>query len=70
MTETINITLDSDDLKEFKETTGMNIIDCVKYGGKVEFDQFWSDENMDELKKRIDDAKHGRNMHEHDLIEV
>ncbi len=77
MTETINITLDSDDLKEFKETTGMNIIDCVKilinsvkYGGKVEFDQFWSDENMDELKRRIDDAKHGRNMHEHDLIEV
>ena len=30
MTETINITVDSEDLKEFKETTGMSISDCVK----------------------------------------
>ena len=77
MTETINITVDSEDLKEFKETTGMSIGDCikilvnsVKYGGKLEFDPFWSDENMSELKKIAEDAKHGRNMHKHDLIEV
>lgn len=28
-----------------------------------------SDENTDELSKRIADAKEGRNMHEHELIE-
>ena len=43
MTETINFTIDSEDLKEFKEQTGMSIADCikilmnsVKYGGKLE----------------------------------
>ena len=50
MVENINLTFDSKDLQEFKEHTGMNLVDCVKilmnsvkYGGKLEFDPFWSD---------------------------
>ena len=77
MTETINLTIDSKELKEFKETTGMSFMDCikmlrnsVKYGGKLELDPFWSDENINELKRISEDVKHGRNMHKHDLIEV
>jgi len=73
MTETITMTIDSEDLKEFKETTGMTLLDCmkilvnsVKYGGKLELDTFWSDENMAELKRRIESGK----MEQHDLIEV
>ena len=69
MTETINFSIDSEDLKEFKETTGMNLADCikilinsVKYGGKLEFYTFWSDENFAELKRRIDDLKQGKNV--------
>ena len=77
MTETINLEIDSEDLKEFKAQTGLNLADCVKilinsvkYGGKLEFDPFWSDENISELKKIREDAKIGRNMHQHSLIEV
>lgn len=77
MTEIINFSVESEDLKEFKETTGMSLTDCVKilinsvkYGGKLEFDTFWSEENVAELKIIADDAKHGRNMHKHDLIEA
>ncbi|MBR6014281.1 MAG: hypothetical protein IK062_10975 [Selenomonadaceae bacterium] len=77
MTETINFAFEREDLKEFKEKTGMSLTDCVKilmnsvkYGGKLEFDTFWSEENISELKKIAEDAKHGRNMHKHDLIEV
>ena len=77
MTETINIDIESEDLKEFQEKTGMSLSDCikilinsVKYGGKLEFDTFWSDENISELNRRIDDMNHGRNMSKHDLIEV
>jgi len=73
MTETINIAIDSEDLKEFKEQTGMSIADCikilmnsVKYGGKLELDPFWSDGNINELKMRIKNGK----MERHDLIEV
>ena len=73
MTESITMTFDSEDLKEFKEKTGMTPLDCikilvnsVKYGGKLEFDPFWSDENMAELKRRIESGK----MERHDLIEV
>ncbi|MBQ7454479.1 MAG: hypothetical protein IJS69_05465 [Selenomonadaceae bacterium] len=73
MTEQINMTIDSEDLKEFKETTGMSLIECmkilinsVKYGGKLELDPFWSDENISELKRRIKSGK----MQQHDLIEV
>ena len=73
MTETIKITVDSEDLKEFKETTGMTLRDCVKilmnsvrYGGKLELDPFWSDENIEELKSRIKSGK----LERHELIEV
>ena len=73
MTETINIAIDSEDLKEFKEQTGMSIADCIKilvnsikYGEKLELDPFWSDENINELKMRIKNGK----MERHDLIEV
>ncbi len=73
MTETINMTFSDEDLKTFKETTGMSFGDCikilmnsVKYGGKLELDPFWSDENIEELKSRI---KRGK-MTQHDLIEV
>lgn len=37
---------------------------------EVEGDPFYSKENMDELARRIADAKAGRNMHYHDIIEV
>ena len=73
MTETINLAIDSEDLKEFKAQTGLNLADCVKilinsvkYGGKLEFDPFWSDENISELKNRIKSGKFER----HELIEV
>lgn len=73
MTETINFSVDSEDLQEFQKTTGMSLTDCikilmnsVKYGGKLEFDTFWSDENISELKRRIKNGK----MERHELIEV
>lgn len=73
MTETISIAFDSEDLKEFKEQTGMTLIDCmkilvnsVKYGGKLELDPFWSEENMRELQSRIENDKFVK----HELIEV
>ena len=69
MTETINFSVESEDLKEFKETTGLSLADCVKilvnsvkYGGKLEFDTFWSDENFAELQRRIYDSKQGKNV--------
>ena len=33
-------------------------------------DPFYSDEHIEMLERRIADMKAGRNMHEHDLIEV
>ena len=69
MTEMINIPVDSEDLKDFKEKTGISLTDCVKilvnsvkYGGKLEFDKFWSDENIAELNRRIEDLKNGKNI--------
>ena len=69
MTEVLNIPIESEDLKEFKETTGLSLADCVKilvnsvkYGGKLEFDTFWSDEHLAELQHRIDDLKQGKNI--------
>ena len=77
MTETISIKFSGEDKKTFEEFTGMNFVDGmkllmdnVKYGGKLGLDPFWSEENQTLLSKAIEDAKHGRNMHEHDLIEV
>ena len=73
MTEMISMTIDSEDLKEFKEKTGMTLLDCmkilvnsVKYGGKLELDPFWSNENIEELKSRIKSNKFVK----HELIEV
>ena len=69
MTENISISVESEDLKEFKEKTGMSLAECikilinsVKYGGKLEFDTFWSDENMEHLKKAVDDIDNERNV--------
>ena len=73
MTEQISMSIDSEDLKEFKEKTGMTLLECmkilvnsVKYGGKLELDEFWSDANINELKRRIKNGK----MERHELIEV
>ncbi|MBR4641210.1 MAG: hypothetical protein IKO74_00635 [Selenomonadaceae bacterium] len=67
MTETIKITVDSKDLKEFKETTGMTLRDClkllmdnVKYGGNLGFDPFWSEENQRHLQKSIREMEEGK----------
>ena len=67
MTEQINITIDSEDLKEFKETTGMTLLDCmkllmdnVKYGGQLGFDPFWSEENQKHLQESIREFKKGK----------
>lgn len=68
MTEIINIPVESKDFREFQEKTGMSLSDCikilinsVKYGGKLEFDTFWSEQNMQHLEKAIDDINHKRN---------
>ena len=37
---------------------------------EITADPFYSDEHIDMLERRIADMKAGRNMHEHDLIEV
>lgn len=67
MTENINLTIESEDLREFKEKTGMSLTDCikilinsVKYGGKLEFDTFWSDENQNYLRKSIREIEEGK----------
>jgi len=77
MTETITVKFDSEDKKIFEEFSGMKfaaamklLMDNVKYGGNLGLDPFWSEENQTLLLKAIEDAKSGRNMHEHDLIEV
>lgn len=67
MTEQISITIDSEDLKEFKETTGMTLLDCmkllmdnVKYGGKLGLDPFWSEENQKHLQESIREFDEGK----------
>ena len=56
-------------------STAINIF-LVKMGNEqripfeVSVDPFYSPENMAELKRRVADAKAGRNMHKHELIEV
>ena len=67
MTETISIILDSDDKKNFEETTGMSLGDCmkllmnnVKYGGKLGFDPFWSEENQKHLQKSVHEMEEGK----------
>ena len=46
------------------------LMDNLKYGGNIGLDPFWSEENQMLLRKIREDAEHGRNMHEHELIEV
>ena len=67
MTETIILNVDSEDKKIFEEEAGRSIYDCMKilmnslkYGGKLEFDPFWSDENIKHLKKSIREFKEGK----------
>lgn len=67
MTETISMTFNSEDLQEFKSTTGMSITDCVKllmdnvkYGGQLGLDPFWSEENQTHLQKSIRELEEGK----------
>ena len=64
MTETINMTVDSEDKKIFEEFSGMNfsegmklLMDNVKYGGKLGLDPFWSEENQKHLQKSISELE-------------
>lgn len=56
-------------------TTAINIY-LVKLGNemripfKVSADPFYNNTNIEELERRIADMKEGKNMHEHELIEV
>ena len=77
MAEMINFAVDSEDVQTFEEKTGLKFVDGIKllmdnlkYGGKIGLDPFWSEENQKVLSEAIEDAKNGRNMHEHELIEV
>ena len=77
MTEKVNVEFNIEDKKIFEEFSGMNfreglklLMDNVKYGGKLGLDPFWSEENQTLLRKIAEDVKNGRNMHEHELIEV
>ena len=45
--------------------TSSTKVDC-----EVSVDPFYSRENLAELEKRAKDAKSGKNMHEHNLIEA
>lgn len=69
MTETITMTFDSEDKKIFEEFSGMNfsegmklLMDNVKYGGKLGFDPFWSEENQKHLQKSIRELEEGKNV--------
>ena len=77
MAEMMNFAIDIKDVQTFEEKTGLKFVDGMKllmdnlkYGGKLGLDPFWSEENQTLLSKAIEDAEHGSNMHEHELIEV
>lgn len=60
MAQMTNISIDSEALEEFNERSGISMTECikilmnsVKYGGKLEFDPFWSDENQKHLQESI-----------------
>lgn len=81
---TMSIRVDEQDKKRFDEfcsETGMNASVAVnmyiktvlreqKLPFEVKTDPFYSEANMERLKRAIADADAGRNMHEHELIEV
>ena len=69
MTETINFTVDSEDVKTFEEKTGLKFVegmkllmDNLKYGGNFGLDPFWSEENQKHLQKSIRDMEEGKNV--------
>ena len=77
MAEMMNFAIDIKDVQTFEEKTGLKFVDGMKllmdnlkYGGNFGLDPFWSEENQNLLSKAIEDAEHGRNMHDHELIEV
>ena len=81
---TLSAKVDSENKKEFErfcEDTGMNVSVCINMFVKdvlrnrrlpfvVTTDSFFDKEHIAMLEKRVDDMNHGRNMHEHDLVEV
>ncbi|MCR5685657.1 MAG: type II toxin-antitoxin system RelB/DinJ family antitoxin [Lachnospiraceae bacterium] len=81
---TLSARVDSNSKREFEqfcEDTGMNVSVCInifvkevlrhhKLPFEVSMDPFYSRENMEVLKRRIEDAKAGKNMHEHEPIEA
>ena len=69
MTETITISIDSEDKKIFEEQTGLKFVDGVKllmdnlkYGGNLGLDPFWSEENQKHLEKSIRELEEGKNV--------
>ena len=80
---TISVRLDSNDkhlFEEFCNDVGMSISTAVsmfvknvianqKLPFSVERDPFYSKENMKRLESAVANAKSGKNMHYHDLIE-
>ena len=77
MTEKINLEIDSEDKKYLEELTGMKIGDCMKillnslkYGGKLELDPFYSDENIEHLIKVTSEVDSGKaKLIRHDIVE-
>lgn len=81
---TMSIRVDEQDKKKFDEfcsETGMNASVAVnmyiktvlreqKLPFEVKADPFYSEENMKRLRRAAADAKAGKNMHEHELVEV
>ena len=69
MTEQINFTIDSEDVKTFEEKTGLKFVDGMKllmdnlkYGGNFGLDPFWSEENQKCLQKSIREMEEGKNV--------
>ena len=83
---TFSIRMESDVKKQFDsfcEAVGMNASTAfnmfahavlrerrLPFDITTDIDPFYSENNMEHLRKVIDDAKSGINMHEHELIEV
>lgn len=82
---TLSIRVDSDDKKKFEtfcSETGMNVSVAVnmfmkkvireqKIPFEVSIDPFYSQENLTEIQRRIDEVKSGKStLKEHELIEV
>jgi len=82
---TLSIRVDSDDKKKFEafcSETGMNVSVAVnmfmkkvireqKIPFEVSIDPFYSQENLTEIRRRIDEVKSGKStLKEHELIEV